>query len=331
MGTNETVAGTPRLSDRVTIRELKAEELNEAEMIVRLAFGTFLHIPNPLDNPAESQLVSHRFRNNPRNILAAELDGKLAGINVLTRWGSFGYFGPLAVRPELWNSGIASRLLEATMRIFSQWGLLSSALFTFADSPKHIGLYHKFGYYPRFLNAVMSKELKASSAPRPNIAPFTTFSSLDFTEKQNFLRDCRKLTFVLFQGLDLTSEITLVDEQRLGDTVILRDGTSLSAFAICQSGAKTEAGKEKCSVKFGAAKIGAGGENRFEILLLALQTFAAERNVQKLETGVNLSHSSVYDQLLKNGFRTDFLGVEMRRPNVTAIDREDTFVLDDLR
>ena len=330
MGTNERVAGAPRLSDRVTIRELKAEELDEAERIVRLAFGTFLQITDPLANPTESQGIAHRFRNNSRNVLAAELDGKLAGTNVMTRWGSFAYFGPLTVRPELWDSGIASKLLEATVRIFNQWGVLSSGLFTFADSPKHLGLYHKFGFYPRFLNAVMSKEVKAS-APRSNIAPFTTFSSLDASEKANFLRDCRKLTFVLFQGLDLTSEITLVDDQKLGDTVILREGTSLSAFAVCQSGAKTEAGKEKCSVKFGAAKIGAGAEKRFEILLLALQAFAADRAAAKLETGVNLSHASVYDQLLKNGFRTLFQGVEMQRPNMPSIDREDTFVLDDLR
>ena len=74
----------------------------------------------------------------------------------------------------------------------------------------------------------MSKEVK-TSAPRWNIAPFTTFSSLDASEKVNFLRDCRKLTFMLFQGLDLTSEITLVDDQKLGDTVILREGY----FSFC--------------------------------------------------------------------------------------------------
>ena len=39
------------------IRALKEEEIEDAERIVRLAFGTFLEIPNPLANPLR---VGHR-------------------------------------------------------------------------------------------------------------------------------------------------------------------------------------------------------------------------------------------------------------------------------
>jgi hypothetical protein len=203
-------------------------------------------------------------------------------------------------------------------------------LFTFADSPKHAGLYHKFGYYARFLNAVMTKEVVASNS-KVNTVEFVTFSSLDAKEKQSCLDQCQKLTSQLYPGLDLSSEIELVDDQRLGDTLILRDGGSVTAFAVCQSGPKTEAGKEKCSVKFGAVKIGSGMEKRFENLLDATQSFTLSRGVPKLEAGINLAHSAAFDSMLKNGFRISFQGVEMQKPNLPAFDREETYVLNDLR
>ena len=68
-----------KLSDRVLVRQLRAEEIDEAETIVRLAFGTFLQIPDLLQNPDESELIPHRWRRNPQDVLAAELDGKLVG------------------------------------------------------------------------------------------------------------------------------------------------------------------------------------------------------------------------------------------------------------
>ena len=33
-------------------------------------------------------------------------------------------------------------------------------------SPKHLGLYQKFGFWPRFLTAIMAKQLVADKAPK---------------------------------------------------------------------------------------------------------------------------------------------------------------------
>jgi GNAT superfamily N-acetyltransferase len=76
---------------------------------------------------------------------------------LITSWGSVGFFGPLSVRPELWDQGVASRLMEATVALFDRWGTAHAGLFTFAHSAKHLGLYRKFGFWPRFLTPVMAK------------------------------------------------------------------------------------------------------------------------------------------------------------------------------
>src|SRR5580693_5640561 len=96
---------------------LKPNELEEAGRIVRLAFGTFLGIPNPLDFMDDRDLMTPRFHSSHVKVLAAREGGRLIGTNVVTRWGSFGFFGPLTVLPQFWDRGVAQQLLERTMAI----------------------------------------------------------------------------------------------------------------------------------------------------------------------------------------------------------------------
>src|ERR1700689_5889220 len=134
---------------------LKQSELEEAGRIVRLAFGTFLGLPNPLDFMGDRNLMTPRFRSTHVKVIAARKDGRLLGTNVVTRWGSFGFFGPLTVLPEYWDHGVAQRLLEPTVKVLDGWELRHSGLFTFAHSAKHVGLYNKFGFWPGYLTALM--------------------------------------------------------------------------------------------------------------------------------------------------------------------------------
>jgi GNAT superfamily N-acetyltransferase len=69
------------------------------------------------------------------------------------------------VRPDLWDQGIGQRLLEPSMECFRTWGVQHAGLFTFAHSPKHITLYQKFGFWPRFLTAVMPKPVISGTSP----------------------------------------------------------------------------------------------------------------------------------------------------------------------
>src|SRR5438105_1351312 len=117
---------------KVTVRPLREDDLVEADKIVRLAFGTYLGLPEPLKFMGDAEFVTPRFRIDPSAALAAEVDGKLVGSNFLMNWGSVGVFGPLTVHPDFWQRGIAKLLLEATMKIFEEWGTAHIGLFTFA-------------------------------------------------------------------------------------------------------------------------------------------------------------------------------------------------------
>jgi GNAT superfamily N-acetyltransferase len=310
---------------KVSIRPMQEADLVEARRIFRVAFGTFLGAPDPEAFAADREYISTRWRAHPEAFLVAEVDGTVAGSNFVTNWGSFGFFGPLTVRPDLWNQHIAQKLLGPTMDLFEKWGVREAGLYTFAQSPKHIGLYQKFGFWPRFLTAIMSKVVTGRETSS------IKYSALEEGKRDEVLSACRELTGSIYAGLDVTWEILSVQAQNLGDTVLLWGSDQLDAFAVCHGGEGTEAGRGNCYVKFAAGRPGPGAEGRFERLLDACETLAAERGWQRLVAGVNLARSQAYRQLLQRGFRTDIQGVAMHKPDSPAYNRPDVFVLDDWR
>src|SRR6266536_1873139 len=130
-----------RAGGGLSVHPLREEELPAADRIVRLAFGTFLGLPDPLTFMGDAAYVRPRWTADPEAALGAFVDGELVGSNFVANWGSVGFFGPLTVRPDLWNAGIARRLLEPTMALFERWGTAHAGLFTFPHSTKHIHLY----------------------------------------------------------------------------------------------------------------------------------------------------------------------------------------------
>src|SRR5918997_6918010 len=103
----------------VSIRPLEENELEEADRIFRLAFGTFLGLPDPLMFMGDAGYVRTRWQADPASAFAAEADGELVGSNFATNWGSVGFFGPLTVEPDLWNKGIGSRLMDPIEECFA--------------------------------------------------------------------------------------------------------------------------------------------------------------------------------------------------------------------
>jgi len=310
---------------------LKESELQEADRIVRLAFGTFLRLPNPLDFMGDRNFMTPRWRSAHVKVIAARDGGRLIGSNVVTRWGSFGYFGPLTVLPEYWDRGVAQRLLEATMAIFDRWGVRHTGLFTFPHSAKHVGLYQKFGYWPRYLTAIVTRTPETNPAPQANPADAPMLlSAFPKSQRGQAIEACRKLTGKIDKGLDLTGEIRAVLAQHTGDVVLTYTRGVLDAFAVCLNGPGSEGGEKLCYVKFGAARSGAGAGERFDKLLDACDLFASSRGAD-LEAGVNLAREDAYWRMRSHGYRATTQGVAMQRPHGDGFNRADAYVIDDWR
>jgi RimJ/RimL family protein N-acetyltransferase len=310
----------------VHVRPLAAEDLDEADRICRVAFGTFLQVPEPETFFGDAELVRTRWKADPGAALAAELDGRLAGSNFAANWGSVGFFGPLSIAPEYWNRAIAQRLLDATMDLFAAWETRHVGLFTFAHSAKHVGLYQKYGFWPRFLTAVMSAPVDPDSRPGA-----IRVSGVGDEDLAGVMTAVRELTGAVYPGLDLSREIEAVRGQRLGDTVLIDDAAGLQGVAICHVGAGTEAGSGACYVKFGAVRPGPDAERRFGLLIDACHGLAAERGASVLVAGANAGRDRAWQVLAGRGFRREFQGVTMHRPNEAGYSTSDSYVIDDWR
>lgn len=312
----------------VSVRPLVEPDLDRADEIFRVAFGTFLGLPEPETFFGTADYVRTRWAADPRAAFAATVEGEVVGSNFAADWGSVGYFGPLTVRPDLWDRGIGRRLMEPVMDRFDTWENRHLGLFTFSHSPKHLELYRRYGFWPRFLTAVMRKQVAVSAVVPGRVL----YGGLTAAERPDALGLARALTGAVHEGLSLEREITAVQAQGLGDTVLLEGaGSGLDGLAVCHCGAGSEAGEDVCFVKFGAVRPGPDAADRFERLLDACEQLAAEKGLGQLDAGTNLARQDAYRRMADRGFRTWLQGVTMHRPNEPGYSHPDAYVIDDWR
>jgi N-acetylglutamate synthase-like GNAT family acetyltransferase len=264
---------------------------------------------------------------DPDGVFGAEEDGQLIGVNLSTTWGSFGYFGPLAVSPEHWGRGVGQQLLMPVMSLFRKRNVTHAGLFTFAQSAQHIHLYKKFGFMPRFLTAIMKKKLDSESSKEVRMWRYSVFKE---AEQKDFLESARELTSEIYDGLDLQKEITAVNDLGIGDTIFIGSET-LDGFAVCHYGPGSEAKHNSMYIKFAAARMCANTAVLFNSLLIACEATAREAGMHSISGGVSTARDAAFECMLSAGFKTEHLGVYMHKPNDSGFCRPDVFAIDDLR
>ena len=311
----------------VAILPMTENDLPAASRIIGLAFGTFRGVPDPENFMSDINYAQVRWKAEPASAFKAEIDGELVGSNFATRWGSVGFFGPLSVRPDLWDRGIAKQLMEPIIDLFDHWGVTNAGLLTMAHSPKHLGLYQHFDFWPRNLTAIMNKTVQAGNGH----AGWTLYSSVSKNNRNECIRSCREVTDTIYPGLDVEWEINAVHNQGIGDTVLLMEDDEIVGLGICHWGPDSEAGTDKCYIKFGAVKSCELSENRFGRLLEACETVAFSNGLQILTGGVNTGRHEAYRMMFRHGFRSMTQGIVMQRANKQGYNKPRVFLIDDWR
>ncbi len=313
---------------QVTTAPLEETDLPAAERILRIAFGTFLGAPQPETFWSDRDYVYGRWRAPHVGAIGAKHQDRLVGSGFVTRWGSFAFCGPLTVDVDHQGQDVGQALLAARMALLEQWGIQAAGLFTFADSAKHLALYQKFGFHARFLTAIMTKPIPSAGTVA---ADWSRYGTLDEAGRLNALNACRQVADTLYPGLDLTEEIETVNDQGLGDTILLQDATGIAAFAVCHYGPRSEAGADTCLVKFAAVRDTSSAPRTYRLLLDACEALTHQVGMAQLLAGVNLVHQEAYQQLVARGYRTMIQGVFMHRHNNPGYCRPGVFVLGDWR
>jgi GNAT superfamily N-acetyltransferase len=311
----------------LNIGPLTADDLHSADRVFRVAFGTRNGLADPLTFDGDAARIKTRYLSDNVITLSARVDGGMVASVMAAVWGEFGWIGPLSVLPDFWNQGIGQQLLDALVPVLELRGCRHLALFTIGESPKHLALYQKFGFWPRFLTVLTQRLVVAPHGPRA----YVTFSEAAEQQRTMYLDHCAELTSRLHKGLDVSSEILAVHRQKLGDTVLLVERGEVAAFGVCHHGPGTEAGSGTTYVKFAAVRPGPRAAETFEQLLTELERFAAAYGTPRLVAGVNTARHDAYERMLDRGFRAIQQGVAMHRPDEPAYDRPDVYAIDDLR
>lgn len=304
----------PRIESSVEVEDLQAVDLPAARTLVREAFAQVLGEAEPGEFWDQRDYVSGRWHAPHSHWFKAKAGETLVGVACVVRWGEHAVIGPVAVAPAYWEQDIAKQLMARITRLIDQWGCVHAGLFTFPDSPRHLGLYQHFGFWPRCLAAVMVRPLSGSVVPA-NSAWQGELSALQ--------AHCRNITEAISLGLEVEGEILAVQQHGLGAVVATSDG-----FAICHYGERCEAGPDVCYVRFAAVRPGADASSLAR-LIEQCEALAAQHSARQLMLGVNTGRLRAYRWLLEAGFSIRILGVSMHRG--TGYDGETVLLLDDWR
>lgn len=155
--------------------------------------------------------------------------GEIAAFNIAHRSGIEGWMGPLAVRADRQAGGVGKDMVREGIEHLKRSGATIIGLETMPRTMDNIGFYSSLGFNPGRLTVTLTLDAVA------NEVPISLFGRLPASDRDGALEECRLLVDGMIPGYDFTREIELTDELSLGDTVLIRQGGKLVAYALCHT------------------------------------------------------------------------------------------------
>ena len=324
---------------KVQIRRVRKGDLSKVRDVLEQTFGDFVERQlgsRPRQAFGGAQYVHHRWLMEPWGCFVAEEDGaKIVGAAIGVAWGSVGLVGPVAVLTHYHNQGIGQQLIRAVEEFFEENKTVLHGLVTYPASPKHLALYHKFGYRPKGLTAIMSRALGGKAAPprTARTAGLVTrrFSTLEETKKKAAVARFHRITSAVCRGLDLGKEVEIVDGLALGDTLLLERGRDIVGFAVYHTPGVSEAPTGTLYVKYLAIDPAHRKPEYLEQFVAAIEDLAQEQGQTRAILPVYLRYWVAYSTLVRCGYQIDFTMLRMQKGKQEDYEDPTHLVLDDWR
>jgi GNAT superfamily N-acetyltransferase len=231
-----------------------------------------------------------------------DADGQMVGFNMVHRSGTEGWMGPLAVRPDRQGEGLGSAMVRSGIDWLRAQGATTIGLETMPRTVDNIGFYSRIGLVPSRLTVTLVHEV----ARRPMGVPELLSSAGAVSAER--LEECRRLGDRVLPGVDFTRELALTRDLGIGDTTLIREGRSLTAFALWHS-TPLAAGRPKDELR--VLKLVAASSEAFERLIQALHFSAVNERVNRVALRCQTEFESAYLRLIDLGYRVHWTDLRM--------------------
>ena len=329
-------------STKLQIRRIKKGDLSRVRDVLEQTFGDFFERQlgtRPRQPFQGAQYVHHRWLMEPWGCFVAEEDQqKIVGVALGVTWGSLGVLGPVAVLTNYQNQGIGQQLIRAVQEFFEENKATVHGVVTYPGSPKHLLLFHKFGYRPKGLTAVMSRTLERTE-PDPlghgRVARgglvVRRYSTLEEAKKKAALARFHRITNAVCRGMDISKEVEIVDGLALGDTVMVERGRDLLGFGVYHVPGVSEAPAGALYMKFLAIDPQQRKPEVLEQFVAAVEELALAQGVSRVILPVYTRYWQAYSTLLRLGYQIDFTMARMQHGKPEDYEDASHLVLDDWR
>ena len=210
--------------------------------------------------------------------------------------------GPLAVRPEWQGGGLGKEIVREGIRWLTQRSASVIGLETMPRTMDNIGFYSSLGFIPTRLTVTLT--LDAANTESPALL----FGRLGSRDRDDVLAEGLTLTQALLPGYDYSREITLTDTLALGDTLLVRDGGRLVAFALCHTAPLVE-GRTREELR--VLKLVVSDPMHFEACCRALMDYARRSGTRRVAFRVQGEYVDAYARLIAMGARVRWTDLRM--------------------
>jgi GNAT superfamily N-acetyltransferase len=231
-----------------------------------------------------------------------DAEGHMVAFNMVHRSGTEGWMGPLAVRPDRQGEGLGSAMVRAGIDWLRSQGATTIGLETMPRTIDNIGFYSRIGLVPAHLTVTLIHDV-----PRRAIGSAELLSRAGPAWAER-VEECRRLTDRLLPGVDFTRELALTRELGIGDTTLVREGRTLTGFALWHS-TPLAAGRPKDELR--VLKLVAADTGAFERLIQAVHLSASSERVSRVAVRCQTEFSPAYLKLIDLSYRVHWTDLRM--------------------
>ena len=166
----------------------------------------------------------------------------------------------------------------------------------------NIGFYSQLGYEPGPLTITVTLDAAVMETP------LHLLGRLSALDRDDAIAECTQLTDAMRPGYDFSREMQITDALTLGETVLVRRGTRIAAFAICHSAPLVE-GRARDEVR--VLKLVASTDADAMLLVTHLAEYARRCGTRRVAIRVQGDATRLYAALIARGGRVRWTDLRM--------------------